>query len=92
MENPWGICYYGENGPPGASAPTMAIVPDAISALKRLVNRELGENIWQRSYHDHVIRNDSDYREIWNYIDTNPAKWHEGAETLKPSIDLVGKL
>lgn len=21
-----------------------------------------------------------------------PAKWHEGAETLKPSIDLVGKL
>ena len=65
------------NGPPGASAPTMAIVPDAISALKRLVNRALGENIWQRSYHDHVIRNDSDYREIWNYIDTNPAKWHE---------------
>ena len=60
-----------------ASAPTMAAVPDAISAIKRLVNRELGESIWQRSYHDHVIRNDNDYREIWNYIDTNPAKWPE---------------
>ena len=44
-----GACY----GPPRASAPTMATVPNAVSALKRLVNRELGVNIWQRSYHDH---------------------------------------
>ena len=35
------------------------------------------EKIWQRSYHDHVIRNDGDYLKIWNYIDTNPAKWEE---------------
>ena len=63
------------SGPPRASAPTTASVPGAISALKRLVNRELGENICQPSYHDHVIRSDNDYREIWNYIDTNPARW-----------------
>ena len=31
--------------------------------------------IWQRSYHEHVIRNDEDYRAIWEYIDTNPVKW-----------------
>jgi hypothetical protein len=30
---------------------------------------------WQRSFHEHVVRNDNDYQEIWNYIDTNPAKW-----------------
>ena len=64
-------------GPPRASAPTMASVPNAVSALKRLVNREIGNNIWQRSFHDHVIRNENDYREIWNYIETNPARWFE---------------
>ena len=32
---------------------------------------------WQRGYHEHVIRNERDYLEIWNYIDTNPAKWAE---------------
>lgn len=31
--------------------------------------------IWQRSFHDHVIRNELDYRCIWQYIDTNPVKW-----------------
>ena len=65
------------DGPPRASAPTMAAIPDAVSSLKRLVNREWGTNIWQRSYHDHVIRNENDYRIIWEYIDTNPAKWAE---------------
>ena len=35
------------------------------------------EKIWQRSYHDHVIRDEADYLKIWNYIDTNPAKWEE---------------
>ena len=63
-----------DSGPPRASAPT---VSDAVGALKRLVNRRLGHDIWQRSFHEHVIRNDNDYREIWQYIDANPAKWAE---------------
>ena len=63
-----------DSGPPRASAPT---VSDAVGALKRLVDRRLGRNIWQRSFHEHVIRNDSDHREIWGYIDANPAKWAE---------------
>ena len=66
-----------EDRPPGASAPTGASIPDAIGAWKRLVHRELGEKIFQRSYHDHVIRNEEDWREIWDYIDTNPARWAE---------------
>lgn len=31
--------------------------------------------VWQRSYHEHVIRNEQDYLDIWNYIENNPAKW-----------------
>jgi putative transposase len=30
---------------------------------------------WQRSFHDHIIRNDKSYHNISNYIDLNPEKW-----------------
>ncbi len=56
---------------------TVGAVPNAVSGFKRLVNRELGQNIWQRSFHDHIIRGDADYREIWEYIENNPARWRE---------------
>lgn len=34
-----------------------------------------GDRILQRSYYDHVIRNQQDYDEIWKYIDNNPRQW-----------------
>lgn len=34
-----------------------------------------GARLFQRSYYDHVIRNQKDYDEIWEYIDNNPRKW-----------------
>ena len=34
-----------------------------------------GISVWQSSFHDHVIREQTDYLRIWEYIDTNPAKW-----------------
>ena len=34
-----------------------------------------GAKLFQRSYHDHVIRNQQDYDEIWQYIENNPRKW-----------------
>lgn len=37
----------------------------------------VGEKFFQRSYHDHVIRNEKDYQMIWQYIDTNPVRWTE---------------
>ena len=45
--------------------------------LKRMTNRTCGVPLWQRGYHDHVVRNEADYLRIWNYIDANPAKWAE---------------
>ena len=33
--------------------------------------------VWQRSYHDHIIRNQISYEKIRNYIDGNPLKWKE---------------
>lgn len=34
-----------------------------------------GERLFQRSYYDHVIRNQLDYDEVWQYIENNPIKW-----------------
>ena len=34
-----------------------------------------GRRIWQRSFHDHIIRDEKDYLKIWQYIDENPIRW-----------------
>ena len=44
-------------------------------SLKGLITKTIGENIWQVSYYDHIIRNESDYLEKCRYIDENPARW-----------------
>lgn len=31
---------------------------------------------WQRSFHDHIIRNDASYARISNYIETNQERWN----------------
>jgi len=57
-----------------ASSPTKNI-ETIIRSFKTMVTKEIGYSIWQRSYHDHIIRNEKDYQKIWEYIDTNPLKW-----------------
>ena len=32
-------------------------------------------SVFQRSYYDHIIRNENDYLEILQYIENNPLKW-----------------
>ena len=56
-------------------SPTNSEISKFISTFKRFCNREYGKNIWQRSFHDHIIRDEKDYQKIWEYIDTNPLKW-----------------
>ena len=36
-----------------------------------------GTKLFQRSYYDHILRGEQDYRDVWQYIDNNPAKWQE---------------
>ena len=64
----------------GASpSPTLFDVVRVLKSLStRLSRAQLGDlPLWQRSFHEHVIRNEHDYREIWEYIDANPARWAE---------------
>ena len=34
-----------------------------------------GLQVFQRSYYEHVIRNQQDYDSVWEYIENNPRKW-----------------
>ena len=68
-----------ENSGGASPSPT---IHDVICSFKSLVTRTCRLNgctvdIWQRSYYEHIIRNENDYKNIWTYIDSNPAHWAE---------------
>lgn len=46
-----------------------------IDGVKKGLLAPFEKYIWQRSYYDHVIRDQKSYEEIWEYIDNNPLKW-----------------
>ena len=60
-------------------------IPNVVGKFKAGVSRIVGnafmhserKAIWQRSFHDHIIRDERDYLKIWKYIDENPLKWEE---------------
>ena len=39
-----------------------------------------GLPVWQRSFHDQLIRDDKDLKRIRNYIFENPMRWLEDEE------------
>ena len=55
-------------------APTMSRI---IKQCKEYVTKQIKFSIWQKSFHDHIIRNEDEYQKIWQYIDENPLKWTE---------------
>ena len=55
------------------SSPTSILT--AVGQMKRYVSKKIGTAIWQRSFHDHVIRDKNDYEKISKYIYENPIKW-----------------
>ena len=66
------VCVSGMSRSP---SPTNEVIPSFVRTLKRFVNKEVGENIFQRSYNDHIIRNERDYYARWQYINNNPIRW-----------------
>lgn len=66
------------SGRTGGASPSPTIM-DAVRVFKSGTTRlcGCGGKLFQRSFHDHIVRSEADYREIWTYIDTNPLKWRE---------------
>ena len=68
-----------------ANSPSLIRVINAFKSLSAIaINRELGRRgvaVWQRSFHDRVIRNDEEFARLCWYIEENPARWaHRTAE------------
>ncbi|MBE6540391.1 MAG: hypothetical protein E7674_06600 [Ruminococcaceae bacterium] len=52
-----------------------SVISNFVSTFKRFCHREIGEKIFQRSFHDHVIRDENDLIGAINYIENNPYRW-----------------
>ena len=48
-----------------------------MNATKEIHRRYGQKTIWQRGFHDHIIRNRADYEKIAKYIYDNPSKWQD---------------
>ena len=55
------------------TAPTT--ISRVINNLKGYVSKQAGFAIWQKSFHDHIVRNQEDYEAHMKYISENPSRW-----------------
>ena len=66
----------------GGPSPTLNAVICAFKSLTVRNYKKLcsADKIWQRSFYDHIIRNEKDYSAYWDYIDNNPSAWVLGKD------------
>ncbi len=64
--------------------PTTNTIPSIVRGFKSTVTKQInivrstpGSPVWQRGYHEHIIRNEKAYTKISEYIIYNPEKWME---------------
>ena len=91
-----------ENGQTQGSVPTGCLpLSDVIKQFKTLTTRRYIEGVnnhewhsfsgklWQRSYHDRIIRNEMELNKIRSYIGNNPREWDtdENNIVLKEKIE-----
>jgi REP element-mobilizing transposase RayT len=62
------------------SLPKIKSLSELMGAYKTTVSKKIhlagyAEFAWQRSFHDHIIRDEKSYERISNYIIDNPKKW-----------------
>ncbi len=55
---------------------------DYINGVKSGLFTPFDNKLWQRSYYDHIIRNEQDLEEKRDYILTNPIRWLEKTSCL----------
>ena len=73
------MVFLPENGASRTSPPTTrqhSAISRFVSTFKRFCNKEYGENIWQRYYYDHIIRDREDYEKHIKYLYENPIRWY----------------
>ena len=56
------------------AAPTISTI---VGNLKRYVTIKIGYSPWQKSFHDHIIRDNASHHKIIEYINSNFVKWKD---------------
>lgn len=79
-------------GPSGGETPPLQKNPNLSTIIgyfkyqsAKQINRARqtpGDKVWQRSFYDHVIRDDDSLNRVRSYIETNPLRWHLDRENL----------
>ena len=83
-----------DDGQPQGVAPTQdqLSLPEIVHRIKSLTTHRytmgvmnkgwtrFEKHLWQRNYYEHVIRNEWDYRAIYDYILANPMNWEKDEE------------
>jgi len=54
-----------------------------IGVTKWFRNNTDVQNVWQRNYYDHIIRDENSFEKISAYIRNNPSKWDDNKFCLK---------
>ena len=67
------------------------MLPHIISTFKRFCSKEIGENLFQRGYMEHIIRDREDYETRVKYICENPLRRYysnveKGAAKIKSAV------
>jgi len=66
-----GIAYR----PPKSISSFVAGFKSAATTKINILRNTPGAPVWQPRFHDHIIRNMTEYQNIANYIENNPANW-----------------
>lgn len=86
----------GKTGQPQGVAPTAGLsLSDVAHRLKTMTTKRYADGVkqngwppfsgklWQRNYWEHIIRDESEWNRIRNYINNNPAQWE--SDKLHPN-------
>ena len=77
------ILYVGS----GKKADAKQVIAQYKSGVSREIRKIIPDlKLWQRSFHDHVIRSKADYERIWLYIEGNPQCWDKDCFYMDQSI------
>jgi putative transposase len=73
-----------KNSPAGELFRPPKSIPSFVAGFKAAATRRInlhrktpGLKVWQDRYYDHIIRDIPGYEKIRNYIENNPASWHD---------------
>ena len=67
----YGIAYR----PPKSISSFVAGFKSSATKLINECRKTPGMKVWQTRFHDHIIRNETEYQKIVRYIESNPKNW-----------------